>query len=177
MKRLRLAWNGNLSTYYSEYDSLSQITGRYKNALKGAHLTIKHIKKDQGYKNWIDDLRSKGWLDWQILMAMYNHILSYKASLPIREQSFPTDEAYRGAYESEFEKIRRDDESVNYVQFPLQYFIGDEFELQLNHTGYLVMRTWGLENRARFPNFPAIRDLLNHRFKYGIDDIKSLSPF
>jgi hypothetical protein len=172
-----LSWNANLSSYYSEDDSLAQIKGRYENALKGTHLTIEHIKKDHGYKKWIGDLRSKGWLDWQILMAMYNHILSYKASLPIRRQSFPNEEAQRHAFESEFQKIRRDDESVNYVQFPLEYFIGHEFELQLNHTGYLVMKTWGLENLASFPNFPAIRDFLNHRFNYGIDDIKSLSPF
>lgn len=172
-----LTWNADLSSYYSQEDSLAQIKGRYENALKGAHLTIDHLKKDRGYKKWIDDLRAKGWLDWQILMAMYNHILSYKASLPIRGQSFPNEETHRRAYESEFEKIRRDDESVNYVQFPLEYFTGQEFELQLNHTGYLVMRTWGLENLASFPNFPAIRELLNKRFNYDKDDVDGLSPF
>ncbi len=172
-----LAWNADLSSYYSKEASLAQIKGRYENALKGAYLTIEHLKKDLGYEKWIGDLRNKGWLDWQILMAMYNHILSYKASLPIREQSFPDEERRRRAFESEFQKIRRDDESVNYVQFPLEYFNGQEFELQLNHTGYLVMKTWGLENLASFPNFPAIRDFLNHRFNYGIDDIEGLSPF
>jgi hypothetical protein len=122
-------------------------------------------------------MRAKGWLDWQILMAMFNHILSYKARLTIEGQSFPNEKAYRDALENEFQKNLKDDESVNYLQFPLEYFVGQDFEHQLNNTGYLVMRTWGLENLARFPNFPAIRDFLDHRFNYGIDDIKSLSPF
>lgn len=171
-----LAWNDTLSPLYSEQESREQISDRYQNALKGVHLTLDHIKKDSGYNDWLSDLRKKGWLDWQILMSMFNHVLSYKATLPLKGKSFPDEKSYREAYENEFHKIRRLDDKENYVQFPLDYFKGPDFELQLNSTGNLVMKTWGLENFASFPNFSAIRELLNKRFNYDKDDVEGLTP-
>jgi hypothetical protein len=37
------------------------------------------------------------------------------------------------------------------------------------------MHSWGLENKANFPNLPAEHDLLNHRLNFGSDDVPTLS--
>lgn len=172
-----LSWNAALSPYYSQGDSHKQIAERYKNSLKGTHMTIEQLKTQTGYNEWVAKLRNQGWLDWQILMAMYNHILNYKADDALRGQTFANEEAGREAFNKEFQRIRYLDDQDYFVRFPLDYFEGPHFELQLNHTGYLVMQTWGLENRASFPNFPAIREFLNNRFNYDKDDVNWLSPF
>jgi hypothetical protein len=46
----------------------------------------------------------------------------------------------------------------------------------LNILSGLYFILWGLENKAAFPNFPAIKEILRHRFNVGIDDIKDVSP-
>ena len=51
-----------------------------------------------------------------------------------------------------------------------------EFQFQLDQTAFIVLGALNLENKAKFPNFPAIKDFLNYRFNYGIDDIPELSP-
>lgn len=172
-----LEWNDKHSPLYSTDESLKQIEGRYKNALKATYLTIEHLKKQPGYRDWLNNLREQKWVDWQILLAMFNHILSYKTNRVVSGKTFPSDEIARQEFQKAFQEIHKKDEKDNYVEFPLEYFKGKEFDFQLDQTGFLVLRTWGLENRASFPNFPAIRDFLNYRFNYGIDDIKDLSPF
>jgi hypothetical protein len=172
-----LAWNDKPSPVYSTEESLKQIEGRYKNAFKATYLTIEHLKKQPGYSEWLDNLREKKWVNWQILLAMFNHILSYKTNRFVSGKTYPSDEIARQEFQKAFQEIQYMDEKDNYVEFPLEYFKGKEFDFQLDQTGFLVMRTWGMENRATFPNFLAIRDFLNYRFNYGIDDIKNLSPF
>ena len=107
---------------------------------------------------------------------MFNHILSYKTNRVVSGKTFLSDEIAGQELHKAFQEIHKKDEKDNYVEFPLEYFKGKDFDFQLDQTGFLVLRTWGLENRACFPNFPAIRDFLNHRFNYGMDDIKELSP-
>jgi rRNA-processing protein FCF1 len=172
-----LEWNSNLSPLYSKEDSLSHIEGRYKNTLKATHLTINHIKTLPGYEIWLKGLREKGWLDWQILLAMFNHVCNYKANRILDGKKFPSEKLWKASFDNAFNEIRKKDESETYVQFPLDFFTEPDFEMQLNHSLWLVLHTWGLENKASFPNFPAIKDILRHRFNVGIDDIKELSPF
>lgn len=172
-----LEWNDNPSPLYSTDESLKQIEGRYKNAIKATYLTIKNLKKQPGYSEWLNNLREQYWIDWQILLAMFNHILSYKTNRVVAGKAFPSDDIARQEFQKTFHAIHKKDEKENYVEFPLEFFKGKDFDLQLDQTGFLVLRTWGLENRASFPNFPAIRDFLNHRFNFGIDDVKNLSPF
>lgn len=172
-----LKWNSSLSHLYSERESLRHIEDRFKNTGIATHLTIDHIKTLPGYEAWLNNLHKKGWLDWQIILAMYNHICNYKANSMVGYKSFSSEELRKAAFDEEFHKIRNKDEQETYVEFPLDYFVGSEFNSQLNHSLWLVLHTWGLENRASFPNFPSIKDFLKNRFNVGIDDIKGLSPF
>ena len=171
-----LEWNKKPSPLYSQEKSLEFIKGRYENAITITHLTIEHLEKQSGYLEWLKNLKEQGWLDWQILMSIYNHILTYKANLMFSGKTFATDKIARDEFQKLFRAIRQMDENENYVQFPLDYFTGVEFQFQLDQTAHLVISTWGLENKASFPNFPALKDFLNHRFNFGVDDLPELSP-
>jgi hypothetical protein len=165
-----LAWNKQLSPLYYEEEILKQIEGRYKNCTKSTYLTIENLKKQTGYNEWLINLRDQGWLDWQILLSIYNHSLSYKTSRVVSE------EIKREEFQNTFNELRKKNECEIYVEFPLDYFTGKEFQFQLNQTAFIVLGALNLENKARFQNFPALRDFLNYRFNYGVDDIPELSP-
>lgn len=171
-----LEWNEQLSPIYSKEEILKQIEGRYKNCTKSTYLTIENLKKQPGYDQWLNNLRKQGWLDWQILLSIYNHILSYKVSKIVSKETFASEDIKREEFQKTFFELRKKDESEIYVEFPLDYFTGQEFQLQLDQTAFLVLGALELENKASFPNFPAIKDFLNHRFNYGVDDMPELSP-
>lgn len=171
-----LEWNKQQSPLYSNEEILKQIEGRYKNCIKSTYLTIENLKKQPGYIEWLNNLREQGWLDWQILLSIYNHILSYKTNRFVSQKTYASEDIKREEFQKTFFELRRKDESEIYVEFPLDYFTGMEFQLQLDQTAYLVLGALNLENKAQFPNFPAIKDFLNHRFNYRIDDMIELSP-
>ncbi len=171
-----LEWNKQQSPLYSKEEILKQIEGRYKNCTKSTYLTIENLKKQPGYSEWLNNLRKQGWLDWQILLSIYNHSLSYKTSRVVSQKTYASEDIKRAEFQKIFNEIRRKDEGEIYVEFPLNYFTGMEFQFQLDQTAFIVLGALNLENKAKFPNFPAIKDFLNYRFNYGIDDIPELSP-
>lgn len=171
-----LEWSNKTSPFYSIEESLLQVKGIYENAKNSTYLTIEHLKTQNGYSEWINSLREQRWLDWQILLSIVNHILSYKVNRVLSDKRFGTDDIKRIEFQKKAHNILQKDEKETYVQFPLEYFTGDEFKFQLEQVPFIVLRNWGLENKAQFPNFPAIKDFLNYRFNYGVDDIPELSP-
>ena len=109
-------------------------------------------------------------------MSIYNHILSYKANQVVSKKTFANEDIKREEFQKTFFEIQKKDESEIYVEFPLEYFTGKEFQFHLDQTAFIILGALNLENKTRFPNFPAIKDFLNFRFNYGIDDIPELSP-
>jgi hypothetical protein len=171
-----LRWNDAISPLYQKEESLKQIEGRYKKSIKSLYLTIENLKKQDGYDSWLSSLRSQGWLDWQILMSMYNHAISNKTSRFMSGMTFQSESERQEAFDTNFHKLRRKDESEIYVDFTLDYFQGEMFQLQLDQTVFLVLKALNLENRSRFPNFPAVKDFLDHRFNFSVDDVEGSSP-
>lgn len=137
----------------------------------------KLLKKQTVYDQWLKNLKEQGWLDWQILLSIYNHSLTYKTSRLVSQKKYVLEDLKREEFQKTFDELRRKDESEIYVEFPIDYFTGREFQLQLDQTAYLVLGALNLESKARFPNFSALKDFLNYRFNYGIDDVEGLSPF
>lgn len=171
-----LAWEGNISSKYSIEKSLELIKGRYKNVEKQIYLTLENIKKDPRYNQFIQQLREKGWLDWQIVLAMYNHILNYKTQGYVRQRDFSSEKEFEKRFQEVFWELGKVDEQQTYVEFPLDFFMDKHFEFQLNNVLVLILRRWELENKSRFPNFNSLRQFLNDRFNFGQDDLPEESP-
>lgn len=144
------------------------------------HLTLERIINEPKFQEKVIELRSKGWLDWQILMALMNNILNLKANNYFRAKklSFKTSLERTDAFNQIFQEfINADNEEDTYVEIPLDLIINDDLDMHLEQSSTYVLKSFGLENRATFVNVSAVRELLNLRFNLNVDDNPDLSPF
>lgn len=170
-----LSWNESLSFKYDEDQSKKNIELRYKNGNKVIHLTLEKLKQDQRFKELIHLYRSKGWSDWKIVMSLTNVVVDYKSKLSLEHETFTNEEAYFGAVQKRFHEILKLDEGENYVEIPFD-LIKDGLEKQFKMLSIQVLKSYGLESKSETPDYIAISEFLNKRFKFDTDDVPEISP-
>jgi hypothetical protein len=171
-----LKWNGEISGKYSKGLSMELIQGRYENGLKVIHLSLETIKKDPRYDTFIADLRKDGWLDWQITLAMVNHVINFKVNEKMKTMTFASKAQEVAFIKSEMSKIMHTDEKENFVALPLDYFLHSSFTNQLKQVGLVVLHNWKLQSKSEFPDLQTIQQFLVDRFNFSVDDYISKSP-
>ena len=169
-------WNNKESAKYSQEQSMKMIQGRYNNVKKAMHVTLERLQNDPRYNELIFNLRGDNWLDWQIVIALFNHILSYRVSVDLDGREFNNDGEKRQALNDSVQRLRKLDERDFPVEIPLDYFFDDSLDFQLRQLGLISLENWGLENKSSSPNLLAIHDFLVAKFHFGDDDDLSLSP-
>lgn len=169
----------NDSPYYKHDDSINNIKGRYQNCIGVIHLTLERLKQSQVFNRELSRLKGEGWLDWQIILALYNNIVDLKAKnlLAQNGKKYATEEEWLEDFQKTFHEIRFKDESETYFEIPISELIGQNLEIQLNQISAHVLKSFGLENKSRFPIFEALRSFLNERFRFQKDEVEELSPF
>jgi hypothetical protein len=160
-----MEWENSLSSLYDQVEAKKRIDQRFKNALKNCYLTIAKLKENSQFKLFIQKLRSEGWQDWHIFLAIKNFILTHKTKFKLRELTNPSEEDFNRIF---FELVELDEADFE-AEFPLEAFETLEFELYLKDTIIMILKSFGLDNPSRFPNFLAIREFLDVRFNM-IDD-------
>jgi hypothetical protein len=173
-----LGWNGSISPLYSKKESIIRIWNRIRNARRNIDLALTFLKTQPGYGTFINNLRVAGWLDWQILLSMMNHIINYKAYRLLEGRQFASGEEEVEALQQAMREVMQMEERNTFIQFSLSYFTDSQyhFDLQLAQLPHLVLQSWGLENKVRFPNFDAIKEFLICRFNLDFDDLPDISP-
>ncbi|RTY77470.1 hypothetical protein EKL97_15405 [Flavobacterium sp. LS1P28] len=175
-----LHWNNNTSNLYNHEENIENIGFRYLKNLKKIAITFEKIKDIPAFITRIKDLREKGWLDWQILMALMNTIFNYKANIKmsILQRNYLLTEENAMHFRQIITDLHREGENVaNYIEIPLQEIIGENLLMHLEQSSLYVLKSFGLENRSRFPNYTAVMELLNNRFNFAQDDLTDNSPF
>lgn len=173
------AGNFNTSLLYNKERALEQIKQRYKNTLKGIHLTLDKYKDNDGFNDFISEQKKDGWLDWQICMALFNFIINRKANITIIQKGkiYSTEQERMEDHYQTINEISKMDERENYLDIPLYEIMGPGFLVQLYKVlPFIVLEAYGLECKSKFPNPDAVRMFLNDRFKFHEDDIPELSP-
>lgn len=171
-----MEWKNDISQKYNQQEALRNIQQRFKNSHQCIYLTIEKLKQNKKFSAFVNELRIKGWVDWQILIAMMNFMVSYKTRIEISNQSFETEENYREAFDELFHKLRHTDEKDCYIEFPLEAFDSEGFKFQVNHTFVIILHSFGLENKLRFPNFSAVKEFLDIRFNMKNDKVNDNNP-
>lgn len=169
----------NVSPLYNRDNSIENIKGRYKNCIGVIHLTLERLKQSDLFNVELNRLKSEGWLDWQIVLALYNNIVDLKAKnlLGQNGKTYSNDEEWLEDFQKTFHEIRFKDETETYVEIPISELIGHNLELQLKQVAHHVLKSFGLEDKSRFPNFEALKLFLNERFRFQEDEVIELSPF
>lgn len=159
-----MKWDEVYSEKYNQEEAIQNIKNRFKNSHKCIYLTIEKLKQDEGFFDLINDLRKKGWHDWQIILSIMNFIINEKTRHQLSDKKFESEEKYREAFDKLFHELCQTDEKNCYMEFPLNSFKSKLFEFQLNNTLVIILKSYGLENKANFPNFSAVKDFLDIRF-------------
>ncbi len=171
-----MEWNSSLSSKYDQAFSLEAIKNRFNNLYKSTSITLSEIMKDEGFPEWIDNLRNQGYKDWLILMNVQNFMLNYKTRrLEVKE--FNSEEEHREHFQKSFLKYSKMDEKDCYIKFPLKAFQTKEFTDQFDISIISVLNTYGLESKLMTPNFVAVKEFLNVRFNLDKDDYSENNPF
>lgn len=170
-----MKWNDLLSEKYNQEMALESIKNRFNNAHNSIYLTLEKLKKDEGFPKLINDLRKEGWKDWQIILSMFNFIISYKINTFEKLKSGNPNEVSEHLKKMHI-KYRKMDEKNCYVEFPLEAFKTVGFKTQLEISFGSIIQTYGLESKSATPNFKAIKEFLDVRFNLANDDFNENNP-
>lgn len=170
-----MIWDSSLSKKYNKKFSLESIENRFNNMQKCTYLTLAELKKLPSFPIWLNDLRSEGHKDWQILMNMQNFMINYKVRR-FEKNNFNNTEDHVEHFQKIFYKYMNMDEKDCYVQFPLEAFKSKEFTDQFNFSLPSALYTYGLETKLKTPNFTAIKEFLDIRFNLCNDDYNENNP-
>lgn len=165
-----MEWKSHLSPKYNPKEAIENIQHRFKNSYQCIYITIEKLKQEKDFPALINELRKKGFHDWQLILSIMNFMLNYKTQLEMDVQSFETEELHHEKYNKIFYRLQHTNEKDCYVKFPLAAFQSKEFKFQLNHTFVVILKSFGLENNARFPNFSSVKEFLDIRFNMSNDN-------
>jgi hypothetical protein len=165
-----------ISKLYNHQKASQNIINRYKNCYSQVYLTLNKLKADGQFPALINSFRREGWLDWHIIITMRNFILNYKTNLIFKPNPNETEELNKDRFAKIFNNILDKHEHDCYVEFPLFAFQTNEFKWMFNDTLIRILESFGLENRAMYPQFSAIKELLENRFNMRIDNPSQQNP-
>lgn len=172
-----MEWKSGLSERYNQKDAIKHIDNRFKNLNKNSHITINELIAYPEFIELLNSFREEGWQDWHIFLAITNFILDYKSNLKLKEMGFENEEQMRLAKEEMFNQLRQQDEAEFLVKFPLDAFKTSDFRFQIKNTIIMILKSFGLDNPSRYPNFEAIKEFLDVRFNMAGDSSDLLNPF
>lgn len=165
-----MKWNENFSSKYNQQEAIDNIKHRFKESHQCIYITVEKLMQNTNFPKLINELRQNGFHDWQITITIMNFMLNYKTQREIEKQNFETEELHHKAYNELFLKLKNTDEKDCYIEFPLTAFYTTEFKFQINHTLEVILNSYGLENKARFPNFNSVKEFLDIRFNMKNDN-------
>lgn len=172
-----LKWKSDLSLKYNQQKSLEFIANRFKFTKKCIHITINKLHDKQEFHELLNKLRKDGWQDWFIILTIMNFMLNYKANRELKSLSIENEEERMDKFQELFLKYQKTDEKDCYIEFPVDAFKSTEFEFQIHNTCVTVLNSFGLENKAPFPNFNAVKEFLDIRFNMKNDKNDLENPF
>lgn len=147
---------------YDRIVSLEAIAKRYT-AAEAWQLSFKNFVEDERGREAIADLRDNGWLDWQILMAFQNVGLNWRAQ---RETATPGQLSPAEMYEL----ASRPEEETD-PRIPVEY-IQTTLDQNLLLQTLAVARSWDIRSRGECTDSGYMRDLLNRRYGFAVDDVE-----
>ena len=165
-----LQWQSGLGPTFSREQADQLLQERYELLERALRKTVTKLHESAGFQGTVKRLRSEGWRDWHILLAILNVKISElnrtKLRWPIADQNI--EDIVRQARQPE-------DDDAKLV--PVHRFTYRALQ-QARRTALLsLVNIWDLETHQSTPDFPAIERLLAARYGYWVDDVEHTDPF
>jgi hypothetical protein len=150
---------------YNHDEALSWIKERYEWLPTLMSRTLPTLRGNTEIRQTLITLRSRGWLDWHLVLAVYNVCLNYRAR-PFTHKSRSTVDI-----RSAVAQLARIPEPDTADPVPLAEFTLASLEEALDMASLATAKRFGLDvQRANTPNIKAIQRLLTRRYGYLTDD-------
>lgn len=158
-----LGWFSGPGPTYSAEKTDEMLKNRYRRELPEFQLAVSLIGNTVDFRAIIEDLRARGWLDWQIMYVIANVAVNYQMNLRGRGLSLP--EANKL-----FAQIRSG--QIKWAPVPTEEFSYENLLISLRFSMQSTIQLLGLQSRQATPDFGAIDKFLRDRYNYWSDDVE-----
>ena len=155
------------SDRHDQRESLERIQRRYDAHLPIARLTIARLATEPAVRQDLLTLRERGWLDWQLLMAISTIVGNARVEwegIELRFDSPPADKRRAN-------QLMRRAELPSDPELAPDRFSIEELEPMLEFVALLTLPSYGLKSHALTPNAEKIIDVLKDRYQFAVDDV------
>jgi hypothetical protein len=149
---------------FNEAEALEQITNRYRRISVMFRYTLGQLSSDRAFLQLLQKLRSSGWKDWHVLLAVSNVRASSFLNMGSKD------------YERIAEDIFRNGEREEYPLTPASVYNEQKLKAGLEMSQLSTVKNLGYRLEQMTPNFKGITTFLA-RFKYWELDVPHQNPF
>jgi hypothetical protein len=150
---------------YNHDESLAWIKERYEWLPTLISRTLLEVLADADVRDSLRTLRERGWLDWHLLLAIYNGCLNYRARALVQRSGSAV------SIQAALMELAKVPEPPTADPVPTTEFSLASLEKALDMASLATAERIGLDfKRARMPNVKAIQSLLGRRYGYFRDD-------
>jgi hypothetical protein len=171
-----LALFDKISERYNRDQFLKRIDARYINLHKLLSVSLVKWNEQTEFHEIIGQLRNAGWLDWQILLAIMNYVVSVKAERYTETVQEQDPDKRKQLADAEFRRQLGLEEKDCYVEIPASWLRTPLFKFFMEKMPVDTLESFGLENGMKHPNFKAVHSLLNKKFNFNLDDNPDNNP-
>lgn len=143
------------------------IRNRYENLRQRLGGILAQLASSKEFRKVTSSLREEGWKDWHILLAVYNAVVNYLASMQQGAGNKLThqERIARGVELAKLEVLPDD------VPIPSSVVSEENLRQCLRHSMLSTLKTWGLTVNTKAIDPYAIEKLLSERYGYWTDDV------
>ena len=173
-----IPWVEALLPKQNEQTRSKAIKERYENTLKIIPNTIDYLCHQPSFRQTVATLRTRGWKDWHLLLAVFSVTASYRLAEAQCEIETLTRSALHPSQINEIaQRLQKEPESVDMPVPPATEFSEERLQEALRISMLSTVRVVGLEINQTTPDFGGIEDFLAHRYAYWKDDVPHSDPF
>ncbi len=159
-----IGWIDKPGFGYSKKKAHEFIQNRYRRAIAPVRKTLVRLRSSSRFNKWVSDLRAEGYMDWQILLIIFNHVMNFRVNL--------INPTFHPARHTKLckEIINREETDAD-PYFPEELLYDPQSEATMMSSLMATTSTWGLQLRTSTPDIEAIKKLMDIRYFQSTDDV------
>lgn len=166
-----LPWLNKPGPGYSKETTEEYLKRRYSKTILPIRYTLESLNRTPDFKETVQNLRSEGWLDWHILIAIFNATINYRVRM---QNPYTIDQKILN---DAFFNLKDKPENREDPKIPVSEFSEEMLKMHLKFSMISTLKVLGLECHQETPDLKGIKHFLDNRYNYSTDDIEHIDPF